>query len=203
MVSVHNHRFLIASDVMLRVVKKAFPVVSVSLAVATLVISSSIAIRVHGSPWSNVTIRELRNHGGVANDQLARGEWWRLLTAQFIHVNQWHMLFNIITLFLLAAAVERATGPFVLAFIWLLSGATGMYASIYSVQEPYDVGTGASQALMGVAAACIVIIKRKYDDDNNRCWFGQPPRLQCPLSDGCSALSNELVKRPNDLLTHS
>jgi hypothetical protein len=86
MVSVHNHRFLIASDVMLRVVKKAFPVVSVSLAVATLVISSSIAIRVHGSPWSNVTIRELRNHGGVANDQLARGEWWRLLTA--VHTRQ-------------------------------------------------------------------------------------------------------------------
>jgi membrane associated rhomboid family serine protease len=115
---------------------------------------------VHGSPWGNVNIRELSNHGAVDNARLARGELWRLLTAQFIHVNQWHMLFNVITLFLLSAAVERATGPLVLAFLWLLSGATGMYASIYSVPPPLDVGTGASQALMGVAAASVVVIHR-------------------------------------------
>ena len=28
---------------------------------------------------------------------------------------------------------------------------------------PYDIGSGASQALMGVAAAAIIVMRRKYD----------------------------------------
>src|SRR5262249_31246072 len=91
--------------------------------------------------------------------QLARGEWWRLLTSQFVHVNPAHMLFNVIALFLLAAAVERAQGALVVMIVWLLSGIAGMYASIYSVSPPYDVGSGASQALMGVAAASIFVVR--------------------------------------------
>ena len=108
-------------------------------------------------------ILQLRNYGGVDNGQLANGEWWRLLTAQFVHVKQAHMLFNVITLFLLSLAVERAAGPFVLFLLWLLSGVAGTFASIYSVPPPYDIGSGASQALMGIAAAVIIFLWRTHD----------------------------------------
>jgi rhomboid protease GluP len=43
---------------------------------------------------------------------------------------------------------------------WLLSGVAGTYASIYSVPPPYDIGSGASQAIMGLAGAAIVVIRR-------------------------------------------
>ena len=139
------------------------PTVSICLAVATLVVSSWIAVSLRGSLSSSVGVRELRNYGGVDNAQLGRGEYWRLLTAQFVHVKPAHMLFNVITLFLLATAVERAAGSLVLAFLWLVSGIAGMYASIYGVPPPYDVGTGASQALMGIAGATLVVIRRNND----------------------------------------
>ena len=47
--------------------------------------------------------------------------------------------------------------------LWLLSGLAGTYASIYAVPPPYDIGSGASQAIMGVAAAAIVGLWRKHD----------------------------------------
>jgi membrane associated rhomboid family serine protease len=105
----------------------------------------------------------LRDYGGVDNAQLANGELWRLVTSQFVHVVQVHMLFNVISLFLLTMAVERATSSYRLALLWFLSGVAGTYASIYAVPPPYDIGSGASQAIMGVAASAIVVLWRKHD----------------------------------------
>jgi rhomboid protease GluP len=142
---------------------KPFPIVSVALALTTLVASAAVATAVGGSPWSRVPILELRNYGGADNAQLATGQLWRLVTSQFVHVSQTHMLFNVVSLFLLATAVEHATSSLRLLVLWLLSGITGTYASIYAVQPPYDVGSGASQAIMGIAAGSIVVLWRKHE----------------------------------------
>ena len=140
--------------------KKAFPFVSFVLAVSTLAASFTVATVVKGSPWSVVPILELRNYGGVDNAHLENGEWWRLLTSQFVHVKPAHMLLNVIMLFLLAQCVERAAGPLRLTLLWLFSGIAGTYASIHSVPPPYDIGSGASQAIMGVAGASVVVVWR-------------------------------------------
>jgi membrane associated rhomboid family serine protease len=141
-----------------RTVRKPFPIVSTSLTAATLIASSTIAMMARGRPWSSVPILQLLNYGGVDNSHLASGEWWLLLSAQFVHVKQMHMVFNVTALFLLGFAVERVTGPFRFGVLWLLSGVVGTFASIYSVAPPYDIGSGASQALMGIAAAAIIVI---------------------------------------------
>jgi membrane associated rhomboid family serine protease len=139
-----------------------FPKVATVLALTTLVASVTVAIAVGGSPWSRVPILQLRDFGGVDNAQLANGELWRLVTAQFVHVSPAHMLFNVISLFALAMAVERATSSVRFALLWLASGVAGTYASIYAVRPPYDIGSGASQAIMGVAASAIVVLWRKH-----------------------------------------
>jgi membrane associated rhomboid family serine protease len=141
--------------------KKPYPIVSTVLALTTLVASVAVAIAVGGLPWSRVRILELRNYGAVDNAQLANGELWRLVTSQFVHVSQAHMLFNVMSLFLLAMAVERATSSLRVALLWLLSGVAGTYASIYEVPPPYDIGSGALQAIMGVAASAIVVLWRQ------------------------------------------
>lgn len=120
-------------------------------------------MKARGRPWSSVPILQLLNYGGVDNSHLASGEWWLLLSAQFVHVKQMHMLFNVTALFLLGLAVERVTGPFRFGILWLLSGVVGTFASIYSVAPPYDIGSGASQALMGIAAAAIIVKWRNHD----------------------------------------
>ena len=143
--------------------KTPFPIFSTVLALTTLVASGAVATAIGGAPWRRVPILALLQYGGVNNAQLAGGEWWRLLTSQLIHVSQAHMLFNVISLFIVGAAVERATSSARLASLWLVSGVAGTYASIYAVPPPYDVGSGASQAIMGVAAAAIVVLWRKRE----------------------------------------
>jgi membrane associated rhomboid family serine protease len=140
-------------------VKKTFPFVSVFLAAGTLAASLAVATVVNGSPWSTVPVLQLRSYGGVDNGHVANGEWWRLVTAQFVHVRPAHMLLNVITLFLLALCVERTAGSLRLSLLWMASGIAGTYASIYSV-PPHDIGSGASQAVMGIAGAAIVVIRR-------------------------------------------
>jgi len=141
-------------------VKKPLPTITITLVLATLIASCVVATVASGAPWSNVGVLKLRNYGAVNNQQLMNGEWWRLLTSQFIHVRQLHMLFNIVALFFVGSAVERAVGPLKFWLIWLLSGVAGMWASIYRVPPPFDVGSGASQALMGVVGAGVVIVSR-------------------------------------------
>lgn len=111
----------------------------------------------------------LRTYGGVNNEQLANGDLWRLVTSQFVHVSPAHMMFNVISLFLLLMAVEAAAGSLRVAVLWLLSGVAGTYASIYAVPPPYDIASGASQAIMGVAAAAIVVLWRKLHSPK---WLG-------------------------------
>jgi len=144
-------------------VKNNFPIISTSLALTTLVASGAVATAIGGSPWRRAPILALPNYGGVDNAQLADGELWRLLTCQFVHVSPAHMLFNVISLFILGAAIERATSSSRLTLLWLLSGVAGTYASIYAVPPQYDVGSGGSQAIMGIAAAAIVLLWRKHD----------------------------------------
>lgn len=74
------------------------------------------------------------------------------------------MLFNVVALLAIGIVTEQAIGSFSFLLLWLLTGLAGTLASIYHVPPPYDVGSGGSQALMGIAAASLVVIWRKPAD---------------------------------------
>lgn len=141
---------------------KKFPIGTFLIVVLTFITSITIAMKVQGLPWNTVPIIQLRYYGGIDHIQIANWELWRFFTAQLVHTKQGHMLFNVITLFLLGLAFERATSPLRFALLWLVSGSAGIYASIYFVAPPYDVGTGASQAVLGIAGGVIVTFMRGY-----------------------------------------
>jgi membrane associated rhomboid family serine protease len=142
-------------------VKVKTTVVAVVLALTTLIASSTVATIAHGLPRKSVPMTELRNYGAITNGQLAKGEWWRLLTGQFVHVKPAHMVFNVVALVVIGIEVEQAMGPLSFLFLWMLSGIAGVFVSIYHVAPPYDVGSGGSQALMGVVAGAIVLMWRR------------------------------------------
>jgi len=144
------------------------PFLTIVLAVATFLTSVSVATYLYDFPWKTVPIKDLRVYGGLNRDSLANGELWRLVTSQLVHVKQAHMLFNVLMLYLLGAAIEKAANPIVLFAIWIVSGVIGTYVSIYSVPPPWEVGTGASQAVMGLSAACVIVVKRNL---NNKTWL--------------------------------
>ena len=96
---------------------------------------------------------------GAANgDLLLAGDWWRVITSQYLHVYFPHLVFNMAALLFLGAALERAVGSLRFALLYVISGSVGQIVGI--VAAPTLVSSGASQAVMGVAGATAIALLR-------------------------------------------
>ncbi len=96
--------------------------------------------------------------GAVDGAAMARGEWWRLLTSQFLHVHFMHMLFNSCAIFVLGAAIERRAGLLALALVYLIGGSVGQFASV--LLHPELVSSGASQAMLALCGFLLIAFRR-------------------------------------------
>jgi len=86
---------------------------------------------------------------------LAAGEWWRLITAGFIHSGIFHIGFNMLILWWFGAPLERGLGRvrfLGIYFVSLLAGSAG--AILVTPQSPT---VGASGAVFGLFGAAFVL----------------------------------------------
>ena len=91
------------------------------------------------------------------------GEWWRLLTAAFLHGSWLHIAFNMYVLFVLGPTLERVLGHVRFIVLYLVAAVGGSVAS-YAFSDPRTVSVGASGAIFGLMGALIVAGRRlKYD----------------------------------------
>ena len=91
------------------------------------------------------------------------GEWWRLITAAFLHGGLLHIAFNMYVLFLLGPPLERVLGHVRYLTMYLLAALGGSVAS-YVVSPVNTVSVGASGAVFGLMAALLVVGRRfKHD----------------------------------------
>ena len=92
---------------------------------------------------------------GALNGTLVVGyhEWWRLLTAMFLHGGMTHILMNMFSLYLIGRGVELYFERKAYISIYLFSGLLGGLASLYMHPDPNSVGIGASGAIFGVFGA--------------------------------------------------
>ncbi|MDA0204021.1 MAG: rhomboid family intramembrane serine protease [Acidobacteria bacterium] len=85
------------------------------------------------------------------------GEWWRLITAGFLHGSVLHILMNSWVLFDLGAQTERVFGTARYLVIYLLSSVGGFYLSYLMSYSP---SVGSSAALAGLIGAMMAFAKR-------------------------------------------
>ncbi|AXW64586.1 rhomboid family intramembrane serine protease (plasmid) [Ralstonia solanacearum] len=97
--------------------------------------------------------------GGNAAFEVQHGEWWRLLSATFLHAGVLHLVINVIGLYATGIAVERIYGPAAYLLIYLGAGLLGSALSL-SFAAQHAIGVGASGAVFGVAGAWLVAICR-------------------------------------------
>jgi membrane associated rhomboid family serine protease len=83
----------------------------------------------------------------------AGGEWWRLLTATFLHFGLVHLAFNMWALWVNGLLVERLYGSARYLLIYLVAGLAGSVASF--LWHPFVNGAGASGAIFGVLGALL------------------------------------------------
>jgi membrane associated rhomboid family serine protease len=99
--------------------------------------------------------------GGNENVLVAHGEWWRLISAVFLHAGLLHLLFNAMAVHYLGQIVENALGPASFLLLFLLGG---WFASLCSHQLTVAMSVGASGAvfaLLGAAASYGVVNRRR------------------------------------------
>lgn len=90
----------------------------------------------------------LLTHGGLWPPAFFEGQWWRIGTANFLHIGVLHILFNTIGLSQIGPAVEDVFGRARMVFFFVLTGVLAFAASAYF--QPGTPTAGASGSLMGL-----------------------------------------------------
>jgi len=91
------------------------------------------------------------------------GAVWQLVTSQFLHVQVWHIVANMLALWMLGPQLETALGRTRFLALYLLSGLAGSVAVLWLSSE-IQLTLGASGAIYGLFGAIAVItIKVRAD----------------------------------------
>ncbi len=86
---------------------------------------------------------------------VANGDWWRLITAAFLHANLLHIGLNMLGLVWLGAPVERYLGHVPYLALYIVSGLAGSAGAL--ITSPTGITVGASGAIFGILGAMLII----------------------------------------------
>jgi rhomboid protease GluP len=137
----------------------SFPVLTLAiLAVLSAVFAAEIVYGI--GPWSKTfqpSIATLVAFGGLTHNLvLQSGEWYRLLSAPFLHVDAGHLAMNGVALFVAGRTLEGLIGRAWFGAVYVVGALTGSLLSL--VLNPVSiVAVGASGAIMGLFAAMLVV----------------------------------------------
>lgn len=98
--------------------------------------------------------------GALVREHVLNGEWWRMVTAMFLHGGPDHLIGNMIALFIVGMACEHGFGFWRTLFVYLGSGLAGSALSMAAGPGP---SVGASGAIFGVLGAVVVMLYRHQD----------------------------------------
>jgi membrane associated rhomboid family serine protease len=87
------------------------------------------------------------------------GQWYRLISSAFLHVSLTHVLFNMLALWFVGAALEPRLGRARYLTVYLVSALAGSVLS-YAVDPVGSVSVGASGAVFGLFGALFVLAVR-------------------------------------------
>ena len=88
------------------------------------------------------------------------GDWWRLLTAAFLHYGPFHLLINMYSLYYAGTLLEQVIGRWRFALLYLASGLAGSAGALWL--SPHSVTVGASGAIFGILGALFVLERNRH-----------------------------------------
>ena len=100
-----------------------------------------------------LVMRAIGSNGQLVG--LAEGEWWRLLTAAFLHYGPIHLGLNMLALWWIGRPLEAWLGSARYLLLYLVSGLAGSAGAL--IASPNGITVGASGAIFGILGAAIVL----------------------------------------------
>src|SRR6266699_6011029 len=86
------------------------------------------------------------------------GEWWRLITAAFLHYGPLHLGMNMFSLYFVGRILEQVIGRWRYVLLYFVSGLAGSAGAL--VASPNSPTAGASGAIFGVLGALLILERR-------------------------------------------
>jgi membrane associated rhomboid family serine protease len=90
---------------------------------------------------------------------VAEGEWWRLITATFLHYGIVHLGLNMLVLWFIGPPLEEYFGHWRYLLVYLVSGLAGSAGAL--LWSPNALTVGASGAIWGIMGAALVLEARR------------------------------------------
>jgi len=101
----------------------------------------------------------LARWGADVGSLVSSGQWWRLVSAVFIHIGIVHLAFNSYALIFIGPLLEELLGKERFLLLYVVTGAFGFVVSNW-YYGPWLTTAGASGAIFGMIGAGIVFSKR-------------------------------------------
>ncbi len=95
---------------------------------------------------------------------IAVGQYWRLLTACFLHIGPLHLLFNSWALYSFGQQLERRYGGWRFIVLYLLAGVAGNVLSYLGSESLSAGASGAIFGLLGASIAYLLTYREQFGD---------------------------------------
>jgi len=116
-----------------------------------------IAMSVSSGTFLAPTVQNVLRWGGTGPQIILNGEWWRLVTAVFVHIGIIHIASNMYVFWGLGMIAERLLGRWNFLAVYLLTGVAGNVLTL--LVRPNIIGAGASGAIFGLAGLLISVLQ--------------------------------------------
>lgn len=128
--------------------------------VALIITNIFIFILMEVTTGSTLETNVLLPWGAASTELVARGQFWRLFSAMFLHSGLGHLANNMLLLFVLGSNLEPVLGTWRFLCVYLLGGLSGNIAAYYwyTGRGEQVVFIGASGAVFAVMGAVLLIV---------------------------------------------
>jgi len=138
------------------------PYTWVTYALVFINVTVWLLMLINGANFIQPSVEMLFRWGGNTASEVQHGQWWRMITATFLHSGFMHITMNMLGLWSIGQTVERIYGHRAYLLIYLGSALAGSALSLhFSAQKAVSVG--ASGAVFGIAGALLVAVYQHRD----------------------------------------
>jgi membrane associated rhomboid family serine protease len=135
------------------------PVVTYALIAICVVVFIGELAGGGGMGTGQIASSKLFEHGALSKPAVADGDYWRLLSSGFLHASFTHILFNMLSLYILGSLLEPVAGHARFALIYFVSLVCGSLGAL--LMNPDTLTVGASGAIFGLLTAAIFALRNR------------------------------------------